>query len=127
MNFHFFTDKPGDMQDKVSGEKRGSVQLKRSTKLSEKSMNAIIFLFIWSFIKKIFIFYVDADTKNMQSTVVGSSSTTSEKRASSSSTESNTSTAASKKPIHQRLGAMTKTWKTAKKTWRTEKVLSITV
>lgn len=39
MDLNFFTDKPGDVQDKVSGEKRGSVQLKRSTKLSEKSMN----------------------------------------------------------------------------------------
>lgn len=115
------------MQDKVSGEKRGSVQLKRSTKLSEKSMNTQFVSFNLEFYLKKIIIYVDADTKNMQSTVVGSSSTTSEKRASSSSTESNTSTAASKKPIHQRLGAMTKTWKTAKKTWRTEKVLSITV
>lgn len=66
--------------------------------------------------------FSDSETKSLQSTVVGS--TTIEKRT-SPTTESTAST--SKKPIHLRLGAMTKTWKTSKKTWRTEKVLSITV
>lgn len=66
---------------------------------------------------------LDADAKSLQSTVIGSAQ--SKKRASPTTSDSNASTA--KKPIHQRLGAMTKTWKTAKKTWRTEKVLSITV
>lgn len=37
------------------------------------------------------------------------------------------SSSASKKPIHLRLGAMTKTWKPSKKTWKIEKVFPIFV
>lgn len=72
---------------------------------------------------KHFALLTDPEPKTVQSKVVGS--TTTEKPASPSSDSNNSSTA--KKPIHLRLGAMTKTWKTNKKTWRTEKVLSITV
>ncbi|XP_031618784.1 serine/arginine repetitive matrix protein 2-like [Contarinia nasturtii] len=84
-------EKPVDVKN---NEKRSTIQLKRSTKSSEKNV----------------------DTKNLQSTVVGSS--TSEKRAS----PSNESSTTAKKPIHLRLGAMTNKWKPSKKTWRTEKV-----
>lgn len=37
---HFIADKSAEAQEKVSSEKRSSVQLKRTTKLTEKSKNA---------------------------------------------------------------------------------------
>lgn len=67
--------------------------------------------------------FLVADTKNLQSAAIGS--TSSEKRASPPSNDNSSTTA--KKPIHERLGAMTNKWKTSKKTWRTEKVFSIIV
>ncbi|XP_055304282.1 uncharacterized protein DDB_G0287625-like isoform X2 [Sitodiplosis mosellana] len=91
-------EKSTDVRGKGNGEKRNAVQLKRSSKSTEKI----------------------AEAKSLQSTVI-------EKRASPPSDSVSTAAsaaaaAASKKPIHLRLGAMTKTWKTSKKTWRTEKV-----
>lgn len=64
--------------------------------------------------------------KGLQSTVAPSSN---DRKCSTSPTEqsSESSSSNSKKPIHLRLGAMTKTWKTTKKTWRSEKVFPIIV
>lgn len=130
----FATEKPVDVaKGRTSGEKRSTVQLKRSSKASDKSKKIGIFVTFQAVHYFVEYFQTDAEAKSLQSTIVGS--TTNEKRASpscdsaaaSAAAASAAAAAAAKKPIHLRLGAMTKTWKTSKKTWRTEKVLSITV
>lgn len=133
LTFLFLADKPGD-QKKAAGEKRSAVvQLKRSSKSEEKSKEFYfeftefyhIYVCSFHFIDPFYNFILIAgmETKSLQSTIVGS--TTNEKRASPPTDTSNNGNA--KKPIHLRLGAMTKTFKPNKKTWRTEKVLSIIV
>lgn len=104
------------------GEKRSAVQLKRSSKPNEKS--EFIKWHLWPKPRSLLSMYLvlGTDTKGLQSAVTGS--TMSEKR---SSPTSDGGSAAGKKPIHLRLGGMTKHWKTSKKTWKTEKVLSIVV
>lgn len=69
--------------------------------------------------------FLDAGIRNLQSKI--SESTMNEKQRLSPSTIDPDNGTTGKKPIHSRLGAMTSTWKSSKKSWKSEKVFFIKV
>lgn len=68
--------------------------------------------------------FSDTGARNIQSTISGP--TKNDKQRISPTGDTGNSSAG-KKPIHSRLGAMTSTWKSNKKSWKSEKVFFIQV
>lgn len=68
--------------------------------------------------------FSDAGIRNLQSTISGPTMNENQRLSPTVDTGNGTT---GKKPIHSRLGAMTSTWKSNKKSWKSEKVFFIKV
>lgn len=107
--------------------KRGAITLKRSIKNTERGklkQQGERKDTIPKYNIRMVAPFSDAGIRNLQSTISGP--TMNEKQRSSPTGDTGNGTTG-KKPIHSRLGAMTSTWKSNKKSWKSEKVFFIKV